>query len=119
MKNLFFYFFILFIVTSCNYGVDFEIQNSTNSLLDSIILTNGFNNAKVFDLKPQKTKEIFLDFKVNNPNQDGLYGIQVFSNKVLRGQYFGYYSNGIPSSENYIIEIKKDTILVESENYNN
>ncbi|TYB78799.1 hypothetical protein [Bizionia myxarmorum] len=114
MKNSLFILFIFALITSCSYGVDFEIQNNTNTQIDSLTITNGFNTVKIFDLKPQEIYKTFLDFKEYNPKQDGSFGVHVYSENSVRAELFGYYSNGIPLTKSYKLEIKKDTILVKS-----
>ncbi len=47
-----------FLWTSCEYGVDFEVQNDTEKNIDSLIITNGFDSLKLygFDSKEKKTR---------------------------------------------------------------
>ena len=87
----------VFLLTSCKYGVDFEIQNSNKSNIDSVIVTNGFNSLKFYDITLNEKKEGFLDFKKNNPKHDGQYIMQLYINDSIKSKAFGYYSNGGPS----------------------
>jgi len=111
MKKLFFY--LLFILlSSCQYGIDFEVKNDTNNKIDSLIINNGFNSMKLYNIMTMEKKKGFLDFDKNNPKHDGLHNIQIFMQNSVRRQAFGYFSNGIPSVDSYVIRIKNDTIII-------
>jgi len=101
-----------FLLISCKYGADFEIQNNTKSNIDSVIVTNGFNSFKLYNIKFNNKKEGFLDFKKNNPKHDGQYIMQLFIKDSIKRKAFGYYSNGSPSGSKFKIMIENDTILV-------
>ncbi|MNE60545.1 hypothetical protein D3C80_1556940 [compost metagenome] len=104
---------LIFFVISCNrYGIDFEIHNDDVRTIDSIIISNGFNISKSLSLKPQEETLVFLDFKENNTHSDGNFFIKYYINAEQKLKTFGYYSNGIPSTDKVIIEIKKDTLLI-------
>mgnify|MGYP003669957362 CR=1 FL=1 len=114
MKIFKYIFFLIniFILTSCKYGVDFEIQNNAKNDIDSVIVTNGFNYLKFNDIKFNEKKEGFLDFKKNNPKHDGQYFLKVFTKNSIKEKPFGYYSNGGPSGSKFKIIVENDTLLI-------
>jgi hypothetical protein len=61
-------------------------------------------------LKADESKKIFIDFKKNKTNFDGIMEFSINRNGIINNYNFGYYSNGIPP-EDIIIIVKKDTIL--------
>lgn len=111
MKKVIFCLFSL-LLASCQYGIDFEVQNDTNNKIDSLIINNGFNSLKLYNIKIKEKKKGFLDFNENNPMHDGLHNIQLFMQNSVRREAFGYYSNGMPSVKSYRLIIKNDTILI-------
>lgn len=113
LKNLHLYIIMLFIFLSCDkHGIDFEINNNQNETIDSLTVSNGFNESDKITLKPNGKATVFLDFKANNTHSDGNFFIKYYSNKKQILKSFGYYSNGIPSTNKMKIEIAKDTLLV-------
>ncbi|WP_272023172.1 hypothetical protein [Olleya namhaensis] len=111
MKKLIFLGTILLSI-SCKNGVDFELLNNTNTDIDSLIITNGFNNLVIKKIPMNKKKEGFLDFKKNNPRHDGIFNIRYFNKgKMIKSKSFGYYSNGSPSVKLFNVSIEKDTII--------
>lgn len=111
--KLFKYIFISILFTSCKYGTHFEVQNNTKSNIDSLIITNGFNSLKFYNIAPNDKEKGILDFSKNNgSNNDGNYKINISSMNYYRYQFFGYYSNGTPSESKFKIMIENDTILI-------
>lgn len=106
-------FSLSFLWTSCEYGVDFEVQNDTEKNIDSLVITNGFDSLKLFDIDSEEKKRGFLGFNKNTPKQDGAYTIQLFTKGFSIKKPFGYYSNGLPMAGSYHIIIKKDSIYIE------
>mgnify|MGYP003624385019 FL=1 len=104
--------FLSLLLASCQYGINFEVQNDTNNNIDSLVITNGFNSLKLYNIKLKEKKEGFLDFNKNNPKHDGLHNIQLFMQNSIIRKSFGYYSNGIPSVKSYKLIIKNDTIII-------
>jgi hypothetical protein len=110
-KNiLVFYYLSLFIFLSCKNGVNIKIVNSSNSNIKEIIIETGFSSQTLENFKTNETKKIFVDFKENKTNFDGIMELTTNRNDSLKKYFFGYYSNGLPPDDMKII-IKKDTIL--------
>ncbi|KKL85196.1 hypothetical protein LCGC14_1957140, partial [marine sediment metagenome] len=91
-------------------------HNKRLTSIDSVVLSNGFNNTVIYNLKPNENYKAFLDFEKEKDTviSDGSYSIQVYQNKdkeqILN---FGYYSNGSPSSSlRFKLVIENDTISV-------
>ncbi|WP_242130822.1 hypothetical protein [Aestuariivivens marinum] len=103
---------MLFVIMSCQYGVNFNIENKTPNNIDSLIISNGFNSIKLLDIELNAEKQGFLDFNKENPNLDGSFYIEIFSKESIRKKGFGYYSNGGPSNSCFNIKIEKDTIII-------
>jgi len=102
----------LFLFISCRLGVDFEVQNKSIKTIDSLFISNGYTQITFRDIKTNETKRGFLDFKKNQPKHDGNYSVDVFSNNLLENEFFGYYTNGLPSNSMYKILIEKDTLII-------
>ncbi len=107
------YFFIIFLATSCTYGIPIEIKNSSGQTVEDINITNGFNVVHLESLQSNKSKQVFLDFKDNNSNQDGICSFSFRLNDRKKSRKFGYYSNGIPLNKSFHIDIQKDSIVIE------
>ncbi len=98
---------------SCSYGVDFQIENHSSKPIKDLSIA-AFNTVYIDSIGLNETKIIFLDFKSDRKYTDGGFRIKynIDTIKYLRG--FGYYSNGIPPSHNFIIKIYNDSIKIES-----
>ncbi len=107
------YIFIIFLATSCSYGIPIEIKNSSDQTIEDIHITNGFNVVHLKSLHSNQSKQVFLDFKDKNPNQDGICFISFRLNDRKKNRKFGYYSNGIPLNKSFYIDIQKDSIVIE------
>ena len=53
-----------------------------------------------------------MNFKNSKHKGDGIFILQMFENDKVKSQQFGYYSNGIPPSDDFIIKIYNDTIII-------
>jgi hypothetical protein len=110
------YIIILFssITFSCTnkFGSTFEVENKTNSNIDSLFISNGFNNVNLNKINKNEKVILFLDFKKNNPKSDGNFLIKYKLNNKHRNKMFGYFSNGIPSNKNVKVQIYEDTIII-------
>lgn len=110
------YIIILFstITFSCTnkFGSVFEVENKTNSSIDSLFISNGFNNVNLNKIDSNEKVILFLDFNKNNPKSDGNFQIKYKQYNKHRNKMFGYFSNGIPSNKNVKVEIYKDTIII-------
>ncbi|MBO0324183.1 hypothetical protein J0X14_17875 [Muricauda sp. CAU 1633] len=104
-----------FLWVSCDYGVDFEVQNETDKNIDSLIITNGFDSLKLYDIDSGEKKLGFLDFNKKTPKQDGAYTVQLFTKDSSIKKPFGYYSNGLPLVDSYVIILKKDSIYIKED----
>jgi hypothetical protein len=108
--KIFFFTFICAFWFSCISKTEFIIKNSTNSLIDSIKISNGYDYVFINGVKIKETVKCNLKFSDLTPNYDGLFYIEIFPSS--RKYKFGYYTNGLQPDYQYYIEIKKDTILV-------
>ena len=89
-----------------------KLETKVNSVVKNISISNGFNSVYLDSIEVNSSKELFLDFKKNNPKYDGNFGIAYEINDKKYLQRFGYYSNGLPSNEFYSISIYNDTINI-------
>jgi hypothetical protein len=106
--------FICLLVCCNDPYVKVSVQNSSESIVDSIIISNGIDNLKFENLKPGKTKIKNLYFS-NQVKSDGGYSVRVFKKNETTVKGFGYYSNGLPLWDYLCIKINKDTIIATEE----
>lgn len=111
MKKIKFYFLASFLTVlfSCKNGTNIKIINESGKELKNVIIESGFNKTNIDLLKVGEIKNVFIDFNENNSKNDGVMGLKI---KEISNDYhmFGYYSNGIPSSQDVVILVKKDTV---------
>ncbi len=100
------------LISSCESGTHFKIENKSDSNIELIIFSNGLNKISVNNLKKKGQYTGFLDFYKNGPKYDGNYNITVHYSDTVINKGFGYYSNGIPSDIFYKVIVKNDTIIV-------
>ena len=108
-----FLFLAIIILISCKYGTDITVENKSDSIIDSIIVQSDFNKIKIKKLEKDELDTFFIDFKNSNHKGDGIFGIQLFNNRKMYNQQFGYFSNGVPSSNDFYISIYNDTIIID------
>ena len=60
---------------SCN-DIDFRVTNNTDTVIDSVILSNGFDEAAVYGIRPNKSTEGHLNFS-GAVTTDGNYRVKV------------------------------------------
>ena len=111
MKNVFFILVFIFIF-SCKYGVDFEVKNKSNTIIDSLNISNGYDEIRFGIIGIGEVRSEVLKFTNNTPNNDGSYKIEYYYGKLFRKESFGYYSNGIPLNSSFSIVIEKDSIRI-------
>lgn len=115
MKKLLSSLVLLSFFACSSFGTEFQVSSQRDSQIDSVIISNGFNEIKLYNLSSDKKYRSFLDFRKRNETTigDGVYNIEVYQrnrpDKILN---FGYYSNGIPLS-GFKVVIQVDTILID------
>lgn len=107
--------FQLLLLFSCDYGTNLTITNNSDNPIDSIIVATDFNSLALKELKSMETKTVFLDFKNNHHQGDGIIRLVVYKNRKIKSSQFGYYSNGVPPDDDFVIKILNDTILIDFE----
>lgn len=113
MKKYLYVILLSLILNGCsNFGTNFIIENKTSSKIDSLVISNGFNSVAIDKLNINEKTIIFLDFTKNKTNADGNYSIKYKLNNKYSVSPFGYYTNGIPLSEEINIQILEDTIII-------
>ena len=109
MKHLIWILAIVF--ASCHNGQNCTVINNTDSQVENISFSNGFDTINHTILKQKEQILLSLDFK-KAPKSDGVYFLKFTQNGTLHSKIFGYYSNGIASDKIFTIEIKNDTFLI-------
>lgn len=106
---------IFVIMMSCNTftSVKFTLINKRDNLIDSIKISNSYDDVVLHKLKINQKMYSTLVFGDSIPRGDGNYFIESYSNNEIQSTNFGYFSNGIPSNSSFSIEIKNDTIIVD------
>lgn len=115
MKKILSSLILLSFFACSSFGTEFQVSSQRDSQIDSVIISNGFNDIKLYNLSNDKKYQSFLDFTKKNDTLigDGVYNIEVYQrNRPDRILNFGYYSNGIPSS-GFKVVIQMDTILID------
>lgn len=97
----------------CSFGVDFQIKNYSTEPIRDLSITNGFNTVYLDSIGLNETKTIFLDFKSDRKHSDGDYRIKYKKGIEEYSSGFGYYSNGMPLDDGYIMKIYNDTIIID------
>lgn len=96
----------------CSFGVDFQIENHSSETIKDLSIAT-FNTVYIDSIGLNKTKTIFLDFKSDKRHTDGGFRIKYSKGSEKYSFGFGYYSNGIPLDDGYIIKIYNDTIEID------
>ena len=112
-------YLLLFLFTSmlgsCRFGTNIILENRSNTDIDSLFIHTDFNKIKLNKIEKNKSHSLFVNFNNSKHKGDGIFVLQIFENgKVKKTQQFGYFSNGIPPSHDFIIKIYNDTIQIES-----
>jgi len=102
---------LLSIVSCSGPEVEFTITNKTNTVIDSVIISNGFDKVKIVQVPINDSLITALEFS-DKTKSDGHYLVQSYSGNSVLKNSFGYYTNGSPTNESFGIEVFKDTILV-------
>ena len=103
-------FFLSFFFSCDNKGMLFELENKSQKKIDSIIISNGYDEIKIKNLYKNKTRKVYLKFVKQKPKSEGSFFIKVFPNNLRKN--FGYYSSGIIPSYSYNIFLKDDSISI-------
>jgi hypothetical protein len=101
---------ILVLMYSCKTKTEFTIKNNSNILIDSIKVSNGYDYIFTGEVLNNQSVKSNLKFTGLTPRQDGSFFIEIYPQKTFFR--FGYYTNGIQPEPRFIIEIKRDTILL-------
>jgi hypothetical protein len=112
--------FLTLIFYSCNSKVEaiFEIQNSTNQIIDSLTIQPDEKKDNKIRIEPNSKVTLKTDM-TKIQKVDGGYLLSFKSNNTLRILNFGYYSNGYPLESITRIKIHSDTIIIKQEYKNN
>jgi len=95
--------------------VEITVINKTETYIDSIVVTNWIEDAKVNRINMKDSMEFNLGFENIKVKGDGSYGISYYLNDKKYFNAFGYYSNGIPTNSTYTIQIYNDTLIVKEQ----
>lgn len=109
MKHLI--WILVIVLASCQNGQNCTVINNSDSQIENIVFSNGFDSINQNVLKQKEQTPLFLGFKTTT-NNDGVYLFRFTQNGKLESRTFGYYSNGIPNETPFIIEIKNDTFVI-------
>lgn len=107
----------LLLLQSCKDKVKakFEVTNSSEKSIDSISVkaSNDNSNIEYFTLHPGESKIYWLD--MSDLKVDGNYQLSYKKDSDnFKEKSFGYFSNGLSLEETIKIEIRKDTLTIES-----
>jgi hypothetical protein len=108
MKKVLILGFIIILV-SCN-TVNIEVENHSGSKVDSVIVSNGFDNWKHGTIQANEQLEGELVFS-GTIKTDGGYQVKILRNDKYEYYGFGYYTNGSPTSNKMIVKIEKDSVV--------
>ncbi|NNF33380.1 MAG: hypothetical protein HKN68_04690 [Saprospiraceae bacterium] len=100
---------------SCNFNkLEFELINrSGTTIYDIEITTSSGASSLHLDSIPMKVSEqVYLNL-FGEPSVDGSYTITYLLNSYSYNYDFGYYTNGSPITEKYILQIEQDTIRIQ------
>lgn len=119
MKNSLIISLLILLISSCGRNsVEFNVQNKTNTKIDSIAIyvRGSQNNHAYFSLIPNESKTYILDMR-NIGMGDGSYRIdyQLTAPQINKIMHFGYFTSGSSQNELINIELERDTILFEYE----
>jgi hypothetical protein len=113
-KQILLFLFPLSVISCVQNEPSLLLINNSGEQYDSIhvfskpSLPTTFNHFLTGDKR--KGKILFE----NNDKSDGAYGIKLYKGgKVVRSEYFGYYTNGASLNSGFKITIEKDTIVIE------
>jgi len=124
MKPIIIFFISLISICSCTKDKDDQVLTLTinNQSTDEInnltfyvntgFVEHSFADSINIDLvEPQKSDIINWEIK-SLPKNDGSFVVRYSISNQKNEKEFGYFSNGILVSKEYIITITKDTIMV-------
>jgi hypothetical protein len=112
-SKIYWFCFLIIIFIRCESGINISVTNKTESKIENLSISNGFNVSTIDSLNPNMTKHLDLDFKKNNTKSDGNYFIKYKYKNEIKVFPFGYYSNGVPSTNEVSVFILNDSIHVE------
>ncbi|QSS98053.1 hypothetical protein [Psychroflexus sp. ALD_RP9] len=112
--NLMFLIVLCFLSCTSDKQTKISINNSTNSIIDSLKITYGTEKEsktyRTTHIDSKEKRHLILD--MNLKGVDGTYFLEIFQggNKLEKG--FGYYSNAVFKNYNFNLKIEKDTLLI-------
>lgn len=104
---------LFFSCFSCgSSSIEMQIQNSTSTEIQNIEISNHNKEltTNTFSLAPGEKLTKQLDFS-HASVMDGSYLLSIGTNQR---KSFGYYTNGLPLEKGYHLEIKADTVIINS-----
>lgn len=108
---------LLFGFLSCNISprMNFEVINRTQDQISNIkIKASGSSNIETIEFDENDMIRFELSM-VDIPKTDGAYEIEFLRNGQIEKKKFGYYTNGYPINEKFIIEIYDLEIYIKEE----
>lgn len=111
MKKILFLLIIVNFLACENKDVKYNLVNETEFVIDSIVLSNGLDESRLYDIRSKDNNKGHLNFS-SQVKTDGNYELKIYSQGVTKSQSFGYYSNGTPADSHFDFIIKNDTIIV-------
>lgn len=98
-------------LSSCKYGTNITIKNESSSKIDSLLIEGGGSILKHQNIEIGESFRSFVDFRKIKQKGEGVLVLKYYKKNKKELHHFGYFSNGIPPSNDIKIFIKKDTIL--------
>lgn len=100
---------------SCNFNkLEFELINRSGATIYDVEITTSSRASYLqLDSIPIKVSEQVSLNMYSEPSVDGSYTITYLLNSFSHNYDFGYYTNGSPITEKYILQIEQDTIRIQ------
>ena len=103
-------------IFSCanNKKTKIRINNNTNYIIDSLVITYGTEKESKKYIKSNINSKEIIDttFNMNMKGIDGVYFLEAFQKNRTLEKSFGYYSNAVFKNNTFNLVIQKDTIVV-------
>ena len=111
MKRISFVLFLI-VLNCCSSSpkVNFTVTNFSGHVIDSLIIDNGFDFLVLRDIGENEEIECVLSFSDKVFKGDGLHQVQAYGDDIELQKRFGYFSNGAPTVNKYLIRIYQDSI---------
>jgi hypothetical protein len=107
--------FVSILMASCSSRiVEFELINRSNSPIYNVDIFTSSEKSfhRIDSISAKESKQINLNM-YREPTADGSYSLSYIQNSIPYDFNFGYYTNGSPITEKYILYILKDSISVQ------